>query len=186
MDNPRIILSPKNISDQLADVLAIENVLSNIALLGENFADKQFYAGEAFINLLSFLGCSPNINLSPVDGDNFCYIEINSIAGEARILGHTNSVIPRCPDCKHKLKDWQSINNYQYASTSINCPECNALLKMPDLKWRQEGGYGRFYIAITNIHPHEAVPSEKLIQTLEQTTGFKWHYFYANNSTWIQ
>jgi len=181
MNIPRIIIYPKNVSNKPESISLIKQTINNIELAGKEFSANKFYTGDAFLSLLSFLGCAPNIHLSPEDGDNYCYIEISNITDKAKILGHTQSVIPRCPDCKHKLKNWQSISNYTLANTNINCPECNALLKMSDLKWRQEGGYGQFYISISNIHPHEAVPSEKLLQTLEQTTGFAWHYFYANN-----
>jgi hypothetical protein len=181
MKIPRLILCPKDSSIKPEKISVIKQALKDIDLVAEEFSNAKYYTGTAFLSLVSFLGCAPNINLSPKDGDNYCYIEIQNSISEAKILGHTLSVIPRCPNCKHKFIDWQSISKFSFAKTSINCPECNVLLKMSDLKWRLEGGYGLFHIAIIHIHPHEAVPSEKLLQTLEQATGFAWHYFYANN-----
>ena len=181
MNIPRLIICPKITSNKPENLALIKQAVNNINLTGDEFSDNKFYTGDAFLSLLTFLGCAPNINLSPKDGDNFCYIEFKEITGEAEMLGHTGSIIPLCLDCKHKLKHWQSIKNYMLAKTSFNCPECNTLLKISELKWRREAGYGQFYISIANIYSHEAVPSEKLLQTLEQTTGFAWHYFYANN-----
>ncbi len=181
MNISRLIICPRSISDKPQNISLIRQAIQDIGLIAEEFDDSKYYTGNTFLSLLSFLGCSPNINVSPKDGDNYCYIKISNITDRAEILGHTRSVIPRCPYCKYKFKNWQSINNYKFAKTIIDCPECNTSLKISDLKWRLEGGYGLFYISIINIHPHEAVPSEKLLQTLEQTTGFAWHYFYTNN-----
>ena len=90
---------------------------------------------------------------------------------------------PKCPHCKNKIKNWKNTDNWQAANSEITCNKCNTRSTLTDLKWRQQGGYGRFNISIANIHPHEAVPAEKIFQTLKNITGFEWTYFYANNET---
>ena len=81
----------------------------------------------------------------------------------------------------YKPQSHLEIESYPICSSKVlkRKPCCLRI----DLKWRQQGGYGRFSISIANIHPHEAVPAEKIFQTLKNITGFEWTYFYANNET---
>lgn len=181
MNSARIIFCPKNLQDSPKDISAIVDALQQINLIDNAFENNKYYTGKDFLSLLTFLGCSPNINLSPDDGDHYCYIEFSQIKHHPEILGYTTSVSPRCPNCKHKIKTWQNINNWQLANTKLVCEACDHSYAISDLKWRQEGGYGLFSISIMNIHPHEAVPSDKLLQTLQNATNFEWNYFYANN-----
>ncbi len=141
--------------------------------------NNTYLPGKDFLNLLTFLGCSPNINLAPEDGDKFCTIRLSEVEDNARCLGYTNTIQPKCPHCKKKIKNWQDNSDWQNASSLLNCDSCGKQSNMYSLKWRQEAGYGRYAIAINHIYPHEAVPSESLLSRLRDTTGFDWQYFYS-------
>ena len=180
---PRLILHPEDIQYIPDNITHILQQLKSIQLISESISNADLYlAGHEFTNLLTFLGCSPNINLSPDDGDQFCSISIPDSHENAALLGYTSMIIPRCPNCKHKITDWkQHFHDWKKADYIYSCSECQTETPVTKLKWRQEAGYGRFCIAINHIHPHEAVPSEKLLNTLRQTSNTDWTYFYATN-----
>ena len=183
VSTPRLILHPKYINDAPEDISILISLLTDINLISGAQDNSQHYLpGNEFIQLITFLGCSPEINLSPEDGDKYCYITISDIASDAQCLGHTATVKPKCPKCRAKLDNWQQVENWQSAKTHINCNKCGETFPMHKLKWRQEAGYARFIISVANIHPHEAVPSENLLIALERLTGFEWNYCYVTNS----
>lgn len=140
---------------------------------------NKYLVGEAFIELLSFLGCSPNIRLTPEDGDNYCHVTIKPYQPGFHCLGHTSTAVPRCPHCKNKISNWQQISNWQSGATICTCPHCHTDTAMQNLKWKQECAYGCMAIEIINIHPFEAVPSDNFLRDLQHATGVEWNYFYA-------
>ena len=179
----RLILHPRDIQYVPEDLSHIVKQLQIIQFIGKPLSDSNhFLVGDEFINLLTFLGCSPNIHLSPEDGGNFCSFFIPEIHEKNTLLGYTSMVVPRCPECKHKIIDWkQHFHEWKKGDYLYHCSQCLKETPVSQLKWRQEGGYGRFSICISHIHPHEAVPSEKLLNTLQKASNTSWTYFYANN-----
>lgn len=180
---PRLILHPADPRYVPGDHNEIFKALLAIGLLTETTCDKHTYlAGKEFINLLTFLGCSPEIKLSPQDGENFCSISIPGYHEDNMLLGYTSTIIPRCPACKHKVNDWkQHIHDWKHGNHIYHCTECQQQTPVAELNWRQEGGYGHCAIIINHIHPHEAVPADKLLSTLQQASQTEWVYCYANN-----
>jgi len=49
-----------------------------VGLLGAELAAGTFAVGEQFLSLICFLGCSPDIELSPHAGKPFCYVQLPS------------------------------------------------------------------------------------------------------------
>lgn len=180
---PRLILHPKD-GQYIADnMLSILQQLKSIHFISQITNDSSAYlAGNEFINLLAFLGCSPDINLSPEDGDNFCSITITDCHENITLLGYTSMITPGCPKCKHKVSDWkQHFHDWKKGDHIYSCSKCQVETTVNKLKWRHEAGYGRCCISINHIHPHEAVPSEKLLNALQLASNTEWTYFYANN-----
>jgi hypothetical protein len=160
---------------------AIINALKNGGLISGATHHDAYLTGDAFIELFSFLGCAPNICLTPADGDNFCHVIIRSAPGNIHCLGHTATAIPRCPHCKHKMIHWQQTENWQLGETVCTCSHCNTATAMQNLDWKQECAYGRMAVDIINIHPFEAVPSDNLLHILQAATNVEWRYCYAEN-----
>jgi len=181
MTQARLIISPKSSSNIPAKTADIKQALKEAGLTANEFRNNAYYAGNNFISLVSFLGCSPNIQLTPEDGENFCFVEFSDTYPHSQLLGYCLSVKPKCPYCKAKIENWKDTAEYQLASSLYLCRKCNTVMPLSDLKWRQEGGYGHISISITNIHPHEAVPAEKILHVLKDASNFEWDYFYANN-----
>jgi hypothetical protein len=148
-------------------------------LISAGINRNTFLAGDAFIELLSFLGCSPSISLKPSDGDHFCHVIIKPVQSDVHCLGHTVTAMPRCPHCKQKLPDWQQTPDWQLGATTRTCPGCHTITAMQNLNWKQECAYGRMAVDIINIHPFEAVPSEELLNALHDATRVEWSYCYA-------
>lgn len=159
---------------------AIIAALKNCGLLNGESMQEQYFVGPAFVDLLSFLGCSPQIRLTPNEGDNYCHIIIRPPQPDIHCLGYTATAAPRCPQCKNKITQWQQIKAWHLGATPCVCQHCNTTTAMQNLKWKHECGYGCMAIDIINIHPFEAVPSDNFLHVLQTATGVEWDYFYAS------
>jgi len=178
----RLVIHPKQVTDYPQDINGIIHALANIGLLGDRHQDDSIYlAGGEFLNLITFMGCSPSIKLSPTEGDKYCYLQINATSDSVRCLGHTSLISPQCPDCKQKITNWKDSASWFDGSTIKTCELCSSEKPVQSFRWRKEAGFGRFSFHISYIHPHEVVPSDIIFQALELATGFPWGYFYANN-----
>lgn len=162
-------------SETLLIALKACNLISDASLR------NPYLPGSAFIKLLSFLGCSPNICLTPEEGDNYCHVIFKPWQSESHCLGHTATAVPRCPQCKTKIPAWKKIAHWQNGATIYTCPHCHTATTLQKLQWKQECAYGCMAVEIINIHPFEAVPSENLLSVLQEATGVEWNYCYAEH-----
>lgn len=178
----RLVFHPKQATDYPHDVPGIIHALADIGLLGELHRDDDIYlAGDEFLNLITFMGCSPGVKLSPAEGEEYCYLQINAISDSVRCLGYTSFISPQCPVCKQKISHWKESASWFDGSAIKTCELCASEKPVQSFRWQKEAGFGRFSFHISYIHPHEVVPSDLIFQALEQATGFPWVYFYANN-----
>jgi hypothetical protein len=150
--------------------------LKNTGLIADSIPGKEqsYYTGDNFLELVSFMGCSPSINLIPQkDDDKFSFIKLVSsqeiIALTSR---HTHS--PHCPHCKKAEKNWLTI----MTGTALQCSSCGLTSAPWHYNWRQSAGFGRFFIELTEIYPKEAIPQPSLLSALEKHHGISWSYFY--------
>jgi len=182
MYSPRLLLYPAVIQDSLSDYQTLRQALIDLKLIhaAKNENDEYLLADEC-LNLLTFLGCAPSIHLSPQDGETFCYVKFNTITEYADCLGYVDSFKPNCSSCKIKLTQWRDEINWQQGLSILTCPACGHKKTLQDIRWRKEAAYARCGFYIANIHPHEALPADKLLDTLQKISGFKWAYAYANN-----
>jgi len=164
----------------------IENSLIISTLIDIQFAQPpvnnapQHLPAERFLNLLTFLGCSPNINLSPTDGENHCAISLLDPSRVTKCLGFTQNSQPKCPHCKKRIANWKTPG-WQLEKQICSCDKCLTDTAYADLNWKHECGFGRCGFEVSHIYPHEALPSEQLLDTLFQASGIQWQYCYANN-----
>ena len=183
MQAPRLIFHPKP-PELVVEPDTLERALTGIGLLGDPRTEAEpgsFYAGEHFLDLLTFLGCSPVIALSPEDGDMYCHIDIETYESPRLIYG-SQPFQPRCKHCRTPIADWykQYTGQAELNDAKIHCSHCGKDSPLPELNWKHSAGVGRQMIILHNIYLHEAVPGEKLLQTLEQLHPMTaWDYFYA-------
>ncbi len=179
MPHSRLIFYPENLQ-QAVNRASVINALTECEFIQATPCRENHYLpGDQFLSLITFLGCSPNINLSPDMGDNHCYISLLEDSDSAYCLGHTRTAKPKCPDCTRRISSWESVDWME--NTLCTCDKCNSQHHYAELNWKQECGFARGGFSVAHIYPHEAVPGDTLLKILHQHTGFTWQYCYANN-----
>lgn len=161
--------------------------LKHIGFLGSEFMldnEVHYYAGERFMGLISFLGCSPTLAIQPEDehsGTDLCHIALSDNFSDTRFLGCDNTKIPRCPHCRTRIDDWRNLLKQWHDSAVAvwRCPNCTQTGDISGLDWREYAGVGRFYLEIWGIGEGLAVPSDELLSCLHQLHGKPWRYFYC-------
>jgi len=157
------------------------SILASLGLTGKPLTTDSWLAGEEFVSLISFLGCSPHIILTPEEGENYCRIRWLNWQHPV-FLGHTRSIQPRCPHCKNRINNWKAIPQIDRFDTPVSCPQCQLTTPASGLNWRHEGGYASAALIIEPVHPHEAVPADALLSQLQHLTQCEWRYCYVEET----
>ena len=187
MKNGRLILHPAQPSAIPGSITGLIKALQDIGFLASPLAtdpDSRFLAGGRFLQLITFLGCSPQILLeAPADGSlDFCHVSFSEPSDGVRFIAGSMTTPPRCPHCGLRIPAWRSIVEawrHDRESFQWSCPSCGASSEAARLNWRQGAGFGRFFVEVHHIFPGEAVPGDELLRILEESTGTPWAYFYA-------
>ncbi|MEN8212954.1 MAG: hypothetical protein ABFR19_01205 [Pseudomonadota bacterium] len=158
-------------------------LLSHIGLIGSGIENLQnsYLAGEKFLQLITFMGCSPHIRFEPEDDRDkgYCYISLSS-SNNPRLRASEHARPPRCHACRKPLGgEWQTAVTHEAA---ITCLHCGQQQYADQLGWRNDAGLGRFFIEIHNIFPGEAQPVPQLQQQLQGIAGSPWRYFYLHKA----
>ena len=180
MNINRLIFFPENPNNSCEVDALKTGLVENQFIKKQPYAENHFLLGDDFLSFITFLGCSPNINLEPTTNETHSYLSFISPSIEPSCLGYTATANPKCPACKKRIADWK-INTWQKASSICTCDKCNIQTPYKKLNWKQECGFGRCGFEITYIYPHEAVPTDKLLSKLKDWTAIDWGYCYANN-----
>lgn len=159
--------------------------LTALVWLGRPFTQgpaQSFFVGETFFSYITFMGCAPSLRLEPqAEGDlNFCFVHINTELAEPQYRGHQEKFVPRCPECRHGLTQWQEqLAHWRVDDRSrFSCPHCPAQLSMPALNWREKAAIGRCFVEVYSVYPHEGIPTSSFLSHLKTITGVDWKYFY--------
>lgn len=164
----KLYIYPNN-PDYLVDIVALASLLKKLEFTGRSLPQNRYATGENFLSLLTFMGCSPNIELEPQDDKPYCYIELGS-ATEPLFISGKNTKYPACPHCKSKLDN-------------PTCSNCNKAIDLAKLNWRKSAFVASSWITISNIYELEAIPSDQLLNALEKETGAKWKPAYIRRDT---
>ncbi|MCG6887581.1 MAG: phage terminase large subunit family protein [Proteobacteria bacterium] len=179
-----LILHPADPDYAPASVSDLAQMLHEIGLIGTAWGEpaaQRFLIGEHFLQLVSFMGCAPAIELAPGNMEQpFCHAGISPITSTPTYLADSRDVVPRCPHCRQRIETWpdwieawQGDRNFR-----TGCPACHVNLSPLELDWRHAAGFARVFISIFNIYPREALPTEALLIKLQQATAQTWNYFY--------
>jgi uncharacterized Zn-finger protein len=160
----------------------LRQLLTDMGLIGAAVRGQQetFSAGEQFLQLITFMGCSPHIRLEPQgEHDNgYCFIRLKSFdAPRLRVSAHARP--PRCQACaKPVAAAWlEQLETHG----AVTCPHCGHRHRQPrQLRWRNDSGMARVFIEIHNIFPGEAQPVAALLRQLQELDGSPWRYFYLH------
>ncbi len=181
----QLVLHPERPELVPADAAALLQRLTEIGFIAGtlSYEGREHYRpGEEFLQLITFLGCSPVVALGEpgATGEEFCHIQFDGPHATPLFLSGGNVKVPRCPGCGYRLESWQPEVDAWRADPAHqwHCPNCGKAYTLPQLRWRQCAGFGRYFIRVWGVFEGEAVPSEDLFNALRSATGFDWRYFY--------
>jgi Zn ribbon nucleic-acid-binding protein len=178
MSSGRLILFPDTPDSPAPEPGALMQFLQRIGLAGDPLdpAQATYLVGSRFMQLVSFMGCSPYLQLKPPEdgGSGFCHIALLGPFEQPRFLYGANTRPPRCPACSQPIKAWRE----NLALNRITCDNCGNISRPDELEWRRNAGVGRIFVEIRNIFPGEAVPVDELMNGLREIDGGAWSYFY--------
>jgi hypothetical protein len=145
--------------------------------------DGAFSVGERFFQLVTFAGCSVQVELSAVGDRPFCHILLAGPFEHPRFLSGRNTRPPRCSACRSPLKDYKQIlaAGKEDARAATPCPTCGRTAPLWTYDWREKAGFGRLFIQVEEIFPGEAVPTPGLLTGLARCTGCAWRHFYIQD-----
>lgn len=139
-----------------------------------------YLPGLEFMTLISFLGCSPSVSMAEADdhqAPNPYFIEITDCGESIVAICGALRTAPRCPKCKHVVTDWNDA--LATTNTELFCAQCGFHSPLSGWDWRHQAGFGRQWINIWGVHEGEAVPSEKLMDSLRKLNGGVWNYAWC-------
>lgn len=199
-----LILHPVAPDYAPASIPALEAALRHIGLIGEAWAGtvaatdtgtaaqagreaepRRYLIGPHFLQLITFMGCAPAIELAPpaAAGAGFCHVSLASPLARPQFRADRQGVRPRCPACRSRIADWpQRVEAWRAdPAAQAACPACGELLAVPHIDWRHSAGCARQFVFIHDIYPREALPTEALFTALQGVTGQHWDYFYQQD-----
>jgi len=182
-----LYLHPKDHQAITGTSLLLE-CLEQTQFIGKLWRQPHYYlAGDRLLQLLSFAGCSPFLDFSPSEngGSDFCFVQIHGPYAAPWGFASRMRHIPRCPNCGHKVRDWETLFPEQGPVSEDRhwlCPDCKATTAVDQLRWRNQAAFGRCLVEIHKVFPGEAVPTDQLLGKLGKTTGIEWQYGWAESS----
>ena len=178
-----LVFNPRQLYFSQTDAEPLIAGLQKAGFIGETFSIDNYQAhlvGENFLKMVTFLGCSPQIELTPPDRENwhnFCHIQIQYFSEPIYYRG-MNRTRCSCSQCGARITDkLPDLSQWQAEQQIIQCPKCQEKQPVEQLNWRQGAGFGQFFISVHNIYPNEAVPSDQLMKLLNSFYQ-GWNYFY--------
>ena len=189
----KLILLPANPEAGFDDCSELAAHLTAIGLIGSPAAydGGMFYpTGSHFLQLVTFLGCSPTIELDPpaaadklaaaVRTAGFCHVMLSCHA-QIQFRADPRTRPPRCPHCRQPVPAWQDVIRQwrdDPAATAWSCTHCGHACSPTGWAFRKSAGFGKVFLEIRGIYPSEAVPGEPLMKQLGILTGCDWEYIY--------
>ena len=187
-----LVLHPADPEATPRAVGALVAALQATGLAGAAFAcaaQTRYLPGPRYLELVTFLGCSPFVQLEPPDGvadpcqalDRFCHLSISDTGAQPRLRRTPTAPAPRCPSCRRPVEDWASLvadGALGVATAPWTCPGCGRASRVHTLDWRQAAGLARVFVSLWGVHPGEAVPGDELLVALSDATSGPWRWFY--------
>lgn len=171
-----LLLYPRPGKLAVKEVSALIEPLSRIGFISEVLAGDQqadYLAGDRFTDLVTFLGCSPDICLSPEEGANYCFIRLHPATTDYRLYSGRNTKEPHCKQCRQPQPDWRRVCDGDY------CDQCGLTERIESFVWKKSAALARTAIEVMNVYPHEAVPSQYLLDSLSEVSRVEWVYAYV-------
>lgn len=182
---PRLVLAPAD-ADWHADAASLAHWARGVGLAGTPLDDRHLRAGEDFLSLLSFLGCSPTVSFDPPDtaavGSGLFYHLRVQAFDRPCFRADAMTPAPRCPECRVRLEDWRRWWPAGAEPGPCACPGCGTELRPQRLNWRRSAGVGRSFIEVLGIHAGTVQPVDALFTRLAERSGAQWGYFFVQDA----
>jgi len=144
-----------------------------------------FAAGERFLALGTFAGCSVQLALEPRGEAPFCHIGFVGPFPRPLLLTGRNTRPPRCRDCRAPLADWRrqlaGADEGRSEPAPVACPNCSEARLPWEYDGREKAGFGRLFLAVEEVFPGEAVPTPALLALLQGGGDSPWRHFYVQD-----
>lgn len=181
----RLILHPTDPSHVPDDPRTVIRGLQREGFAGEPCETEKsaLRVGPRFTEWVSFLGCSPHLRLAPeAPGQPYTRLEIPAPASAPRLIAGANVKPPRCPRCRRPFVDRAGLQPLPADPAARRaCMHCGCETAWLALDWRRSACAARWWIAITEIHESEAVPTPALLDRLGALGGGRWDYCYVRD-----
>jgi hypothetical protein len=159
----------------------LKSYLRQTGFTGEPIAGPQDAntIGDRFLQLVTFMGCSPHIELEPrwTGDEDFCHIRLHQFAEPVLLFG-SNTRPPRCPGCRKASGKDPAAFAGLHADAGVTCANCGKTSRFTALEWRRDAGLASIFVEVRSVFPGEAVPVDALLDGLANETGSSWRYFY--------
>ena len=175
MSRPSLTLYTATGSDHIAHSELID-LLKSIELIGKPIATSRFLAGSRFFSHIAFLGCAPNIAIGPEQGPQHIRITVPALP-KPELFSGSRAPAPLCPACKQAIEHWK----HHIGATkngAISCPQCNVSTPVNHLNLRKRACFSKHIICIAPVYESEAVPTDGLIGTLNETFSTRFAYAF--------
>lgn len=148
---------------------------------GEAAVSGHYQAGERFLDLLSFMGCSPYVLTDPAHSQDqgFCHVYVAPGEPAPVFLAGEPLRPPRCPACGEVVSGWE---RHSHAGRTP-CAACGAISAPPRWSWGRRAGWARIWLEVHGVFDGEAVPGEQLMRALDGLDGVQWRYIYGRRQT---
>ena len=184
----KLVLHPQDAHFSLTSWAGLITHMREIEFLDKPFNQKEqnrFLVGERFLQYMTFMGCSPSVELTPpMDGSlDFCHIHFSEIVPESQFRCASQNVFSRCPQCRKRINNWaQAVSIWSKDSSAVtfNCDKCAEQVSLYQLGWRHTAGFARMFIDVYSIYPQEVIPTDQFFSLLESQTKAQWDYFYSD------
>lgn len=172
-----LVLYPRNPQWAPETLDTISQALRSTGLTGQEREPFLFSAGPEYLNLVTYLGCSPQIVLGENDGATL--IRITGISSTTKFARGDNLKPPRCLKCRKNIEMPVFSDN---PDEKLKCCHCGFSGSKHEFDWRRTAAFGRIFIEISNVFESEAVPGEELADCLLKATGENWDYCYIRRA----
>ncbi|RMG55465.1 MAG: hypothetical protein D6717_07990 [Gammaproteobacteria bacterium] len=180
---PRLVLTPRDATAAPAEE-ALRLWCRETGLAGAPLGDHYLRAGEDFLRLLVFLGCSPTVSFEMPDeaaigSGSFYHVAITCLPAPT-LRADRMTLTPRCPACREALQEWRELWPPGSPAVEAECPSCAAGLRPEVLNWRRSAGVGSAFIEVLGIHAGTVQPAPALFERLKTVSGLEWQHFFVS------
>ena len=153
------------------------DICQRLALCGDAIDSQQhqYFVGDRFLELVSFMGCSPQVQLDDEGNKDFTRIVLH-VQPRAALFHGEYTRPPQCPACNKPVGDWREQPWRE--SGRIECSNCGKTSSIANCNWRRGACVATSVIEITDIYPREVLPQPALLAKLGDLTGCEWQHFY--------